>query len=383
MKQIILKSGRDQALQRKHPWVFSGAIKSLKGNPIDGEIVVVLDNNGIVLGKGHFQTGSIAVRMLCFADEVIDTAFWREKIKKAWNARQKIGFPNSQTNLFRLIHGEADGLPSLIIDCYQEIAVFQAHSVGMYQARHEIASLLLEEIPHIKAVYDKSVLDSAQSGLLLGEVTQTLAKEHDCVYKIDVEIGQKTGFFIDQRENRKLLEQYSANKAVLNLCAYTGGFSVAALKGGAKKVVSVDVSAKAMPYLAENIQLNFGEEKRHEAVVADAFDYLKTTQDRFEVMVLDPPAFAKHRGAVPNALKGYRRLNQAAFEQIGEGGIVFTFSCSQVIDKQMFKEAVMTAALHAKRNVRILHQLSQPADHPISLFHPEGEYLKGLVLYVE
>lgn len=381
MKQIILKSGKDQALRRKHPWVFSGAIKAIKGNPQEGDVVEVRDNQGTVLGIGHYQSGSIAVRLFCFEKSEIDDSFWSMKIQEAWRLRKTMGFPNAQTNLFRLIHAEADGFPGLIVDVYHEIAVFQAHSVGMYRIRETLAKLLVTEIPMLKAVYDKSVLDSAEQTWLIGQAPPITAQEYGNAYQINVEDGQKTGFFIDQRENRKLLEDFCKDKTVLNLCAYTGGFSVAALKGGAKQVVSVDVSAKAMPLLDENIRLNFPT-AQHTSVVADAFDYLKSTEIDFEVMILDPPAFAKHRAAVPNALKGYRRLNQVAFEKIKKGGIIFTFSCSQVIDKQMFREAVMTAAVQAGREVKILHQLTQPADHPISIFHPEGEYLKGLVLWV-
>ncbi len=392
LTKVVLKSGKDQSLKRFHPWVFSGAIKKIKGQVSEGDLVAVYSNQDEFLGIGHYQIGSIAVRMVSFQQTVPDFDFWKEKILKAWKYRHKIGFEGKpDNNIFRLIHAEGDELPGLIVDFYNGTAVMQMHSVGMFLIRNLLVKALQEVLgDNLKAIYDKSEktlpfkagLD-AKDGLVYGKSETNLVAEHGLVFKVDWEAGQKTGFFIDQRENRLLVRNYSKNRDVLNMFGYTGGFSVYALKGGARMVHSVDASARAIDLTNENIGLNFSSETCHEAITADGFEYLKDIKDKYDLIVLDPPAFAKHRNTLPQALQGYKRINTRAFEQIRKGGILFTFSCSQVVSKERFRETVFSAAAIAGRSVRIMHQLSQPADHPVNIYHPEGEYLKGLVLYVE
>lgn len=390
--KIVLKSGKDQSLKRFHPWVFSGAIKKIYGNVAEGDLVAVYSNKDEFLGLGHYQIGSIAVRIISFKEVTPDYKFWKEKIESAWRLRQSLGFGNNEeTNVFRLIHAEGDGMPGLIVDFYNGTAVMQMHSIGMYFIREELVKALHEVLGEkLKAVYDKSAKTlpfkadiEPKDGLLFGESAENEVLEYGLKFKVDWETGQKTGFFIDQRENRLLVQQYAKNRDVLNVFCYTGGFSFYAMKGGAKLVHSVDASAKAIDLTNENVELNFPVDARHEAFAADAFEYLKDIQDKYDLIILDPPAFAKHRNALHQALQGYKRINTRAFEQIRSGGILFTFSCSQVVSKDRFREAVFSAAAISGRTVRILHQLTQPTDHPINIYHPEGEYLKGLVLYVE
>lgn len=391
-KRIILKSGKDASLRRFHPWVFSGAIKQQADDLESGELVRVFSNKNEFLGTGHYQNGSIAVRIISFADVPIDAAFWQQKIEDAVALRKALGLlDDPQTTCCRIIHGEGDGLPGLIVDYYAGIAVLQAHDVGMFWARQEIAEALKVVLgDKLTAVFDKSksVLNlrefpDYQNGFLLGEGDVVEVKENGYRFQVDFADGQKTGFFVDQRENRKLLAEYSKGKRVLNTFAYTGGFSVFALAGGATSVDSVEISKKIAETIDLHIATNFGEAAPHQTLTEDALKYLDQMEaEKYDLIVLDPPAFAKHRGARNNALKGYRRINQRAFEKIADGGIVFTFSCSQVISKKDFRETVFSAAALANRNIRILHQLHQPADHPINIYHPEGEYLKGLVLHV-
>ncbi|WP_340113115.1 class I SAM-dependent rRNA methyltransferase [Maribellus mangrovi] len=390
--QVSLKSGKEQSLKRFHPWVFSGAIRDMSGNPAEGDLVKVFSNKNEFLGTGHYQIGSIAVRIVSFQDVEVDYTFWKQKIESAWKLREKLGFSdNSETNVFRLIHGEGDNMPGLIVDFYNGTAVMQAHSVGMHLIRELLVKALQEVLGDaLKAVYYKSDktlpykanIDS-EDGYLYGSDSETEVKEYGLKFKVDWESGQKTGFFVDQRENRKLVEQYAKDREVLNMFCYTGGFSFYAMKGGAKLVHSVDASEKAIELTRENVEHNFPGDKRHDVFSADGFEYLKNIRDKYDLIILDPPAFAKHRRALTQALKGYKRINTRAFEQIRSGGVLFTFSCSQVVTKDKFREAVFTAAAIAGRKVRILHQLTQPADHPVNIYHPEGEYLKGLVLYVE
>lgn len=390
MSIITLKPKKEESLLRFHPWLFSGAIHRIEGDPQEGDVVAVHDCSGNCLGVGHFQIGSIAVRMLSFQESSIDQAFWNESIAKSYAMRRALGLLSEHNNTFRLVHGEGDFLPGLIVDVYQNTAVMQAHSIGMHRSRKAIAEAIVESVPEVDNVYYKSegtlpykAPIEKEDGYLIGGNGAPIATENGALFHIDWVRGQKTGFFIDQRANRALLEAYSAGKTVLNMFCYTGGFSVYAMRGGAKVVHSVDSSAKAIELTNRNIELNFGDDQRHEAYAVDAFKYLERIQDKYDLIVLDPPAFAKHRGAVRNALQGYKRLNAKAFEQIRPGGILFTYSCSQVIDKEMFRLAVFSAAAMSGRKVRILHQMSQPADHPINIYHPEGEYLKGLVLWVE
>jgi 23S rRNA (cytosine1962-C5)-methyltransferase len=390
--KIVLKSGKDQSMMRFHPWVFSGAIKKIYGHVNEGDIVTVYSNKDEFLGIGHYQIGSIAVRIFSFTEIVPDENFWRSKLQSAYNLRQALGLTNTtETNVYRLVHAEGDGLPGLIIDFYNGTAVMQMHSIGMYQMRHELAGYLKGIMgDSLTAVYNKSSKTIPfKAGIepvdefLLGKAEPGIVSEYGNLFKVDWEEGQKTGFFIDQRENRYLLQHYSKGRDVLNMFCYTGGFSFFAMKGGANLVHSVDSSGKAIDLTRENVELNFPNDPRHEAIVADAFDYLTSIKDKYDLIVLDPPAFAKHRDALSHALQGYKRINARAFEQIRPGGILFTFSCSQVVSKDKFREAVFSGAAIAGRTVRILHQMSQPADHPINIYHPEGEYLKGLVLYVE
>lgn len=391
-KQIWLRKGKEESLLRFHPWVFSGAIARIDQGVDEGEVVRVVTNSGDFIAVGHYQQGSIAVRVLTFNDVAIDDTFWASRLQSALAMRQAIGIAdNPLNNTYRLVHGEGDNLPGLIIDLYGETAVMQAHSIGMHLCRKQIAASLIEVMNgRVKHIYYKSettlpfMTADDMNGFLTGGSDENIATENGLKFRVDWLKGQKTGFFVDQRENRSLLEHYAHGKRVLNMFCYTGGFSFYAMRGGAELVHSVDSSAKAIELTKENVELNFPDDPRHEAFCEDAFKFLEgISLTSYNLIILDPPAFAKHRGALHNALKGYTRLNQKAFEKIERGGILFTFSCSQVVTKEHFRNAVFTAAALAKRKVRILHQLHQPADHPINIYHPEGEYLKGLVLYVE
>lgn len=391
-RKVYLKKGKEDSLRRFHPWVFSGAISKIDEGVKEGEVVQVITDKEEIIGVGHYQIGSIAVRILSFNDEPVNDSFWKKRLQIALQVRQAIGLVDvKDNNTFRLVHGEGDNLPGLIIDCYGTTAVMQAHSVGMHLARLNIAEQLREVMKNrIQNVYYKSDTTlpfkaelGQENGFLFGEGKDNLSMEYGLQFHVDWLKGQKTGFFIDQRENRRLLEQYSNGKKVLNMFCYTGGFSFYAMRGGAELVHSVDSSAKAIELTEKNVALNFSDDLRHRAYCSDAFKFFDEADEAYNLIILDPPAFAKHRGALHNALKGYTRLNCKAFEKIQSGGIVFTFSCSQVVTKEHFRNAVFTAAAQARRNVRILHQLHQPADHPVNIYHPEGEYLKGLVLYVE
>ncbi|MBO4826281.1 MAG: class I SAM-dependent rRNA methyltransferase [Prevotella sp.] len=391
-KSVFLKKGKEESLKRFHPWVFSGAVERMDDGIEEGEFVRIIDSNGHFIATGHYQIGSIAVRVLTFEDIEIDGAFWRKRIAEALEMRKSIGIAdNPNNNTYRLIHGEGDNLPGLVIDCYGKTAVMQAHSVGMHVCRQEIAQQLANVMgQRIENIYYKSETTlpfkaglGQENGFIVGGSDDNVAVENGLSFYVDWLRGQKTGFFVDQRENRSLLERYARNRSVLNMFCYTGGFSFYAMRGGAKLVHSVDSSAKAIELTNRNVELNFPGDKRHEAFCQDAFKFLDAADDKYDLIILDPPAFAKHRAALHNALKGYTRLNVKAFERIKKGGILFTFSCSQVVSKDNFRNAVFTAAAQSGRNVRILHQLHQPADHPINIYHPEGEYLKGLVLYVE
>ncbi len=391
-KQVYLRKGKEESLLRFHPWVFSGAIASLDEGIEEGEIVKVITSKGNCIAIGHYQIGSIAVRVLTFKDVNIDDDFWCSRLKSAIDMRVKLGIAdNPQNNTYRLVHGEGDNLPGLVIDVYGRTAVMQAHSVGMHVFRKEIArALVLVMGERIANVYYKSETTlpfkadlGQENGFLYGGSEDNTAIENGLKFHVDWLKGQKTGFFVDQRENRSLLESYSKGKRVLNMFCYTGGFSFYAMRGGANLVHSVDSSAKAIELTKRNVELNFPNDTRHEAFCEDAFKYLDKAGGDYDLVILDPPAFAKHRAALRNALKGYTRLNVKAFEKMKSGGILITFSCSQVVTKDNFRNAVFTAAAMAGRKVRILHQLHQPADHPINIYHPEGEYLKGLVLYVE
>ena len=391
-KTIQLKKGKEESLKRFHPWIFSGAILRMDDGIEEGELVKVVTFNREFIAIGHYQIGSIAVRVLSFRDITIDQEFWKSRLKAALNMRIAIGIADNPTNnTYRLVHGEGDMLPGLIIDCYGKTAVMQAHSVGMHVERLAICEALRSVMgSRIEHVFYKSETTlpfkaelGQQDGFLYGGSDDNVAIENGLKFHVDWLKGQKTGFFVDQRENRTLLEKYAKNRSVLNMFCYTGGFSVYAMRGEAKLVHSVDSSAKAVELTNANINLNFPSDARHAAFCDDAFKYLDAHDAQYDLVVLDPPAFAKHRAALRNALKGYTRLNVKGFERIKPGGILFTFSCSQVVTKENFRNAVFTAAAQAKRKVRILHQLHQPADHPINIYHPEGEYLKGLVLYVE
>jgi len=391
-KKIYLKRGKEESLRRFHPWIFSGAIHSMDDGIEEGDIVSVINSEARQVAIGHFQIGSIAVRVLSFEDRLIDDEFWHERLTKALEVRRCLGLTGrADSTVFRLVHGEGDNLPGLVIDCYGATAVVQAHSVGMHRQREQIGKALVDVMGgSIANVYYKSEttlpykadIDS-DDGFLIGGTDENTALENGLRFHIDWLKGQKTGFFVDQRDNRALLEHYSRGRHVLNMFCYTGGFSVYAMRGGATLVHSVDSSSKAIEYTRQNVALNFPGDTRHEAFAEDAFRFLDTHSGLYDLIVLDPPAFAKHRGAVHNALKGYIRLNVKGLQHIKHGGVLFTFSCSQAISKEQFRTAVFTAAATAHRRVRILHQLHQPADHPINIYHPEGEYLKGLVLYVE
>ena len=402
MTTVHLKPHKEESLLRFHPWVFSGAIRSIEldadyphAQPQEGEIVKVIDCKGNTLGVGHYQIGSIAVRILEFGVGELPKDFWKTRIAAAYGVRESLGLVTEENNTYRLIHGEGDFLPGLIVDVYADTAVIQAHSVGMHYHREEIAEAIVEAVAQVDKVYYKSDdtlphkanIQGDRVGYLIGgdrvEDKEFWAKENGLSFRIDWLRGQKTGFFIDQRDNRALLEQYAKDKDVLNMFCYTGGFSVYALRGGAKKVHSVDVSQKAVDLVRSNVAYNFGEEAPHEAFAEEAFEFMTKNTNTYDLIILDPPAFAKHRDAVKNALRGYQRLNAKGIQSIRPGGILFTFSCSQAIDKDMFRLAVFSAAAQVGRKVRILHQLHQPADHPINIYHPEGEYLKGLVLQIE
>ena len=391
-KQIFLKRGKEESLKRFHPWIFSGAIHHMDEGIEEGETVRVITAAGEFIAVGHYQIGSIAVRVLSFEDIEINTDFWCERLQSALDVRIGVGIADSPTNnTYRLVHGEGDYLPGLVIDCYGSTAVMQAHSVGMHVCRNEICQALVQVMgDRIANVYYKSETTlpykadlHQENGFLVGGDASNVAMENGLKFHIDWLRGQKTGFFVDQRENRSLLEQYAKGKSVLNMFCYTGGFSVYAMRGDAKQVHSVDSSAKAIELTNDNVALNFPGDARHEAFCEDAFKYLDEHDQQYDLIVLDPPAFATHRAALRNALKGYTRLNVKGLQRIKKGGILFTFSCSQVVTKDNFRNAVFTAAAQVGRKVRILHQLHQPADHPINIYHPEGEYLKGLVLYVE
>lgn len=392
IKNIYLKRGKTESLRRFHPWIFSGAIAKIEPGIIEGDLVNVIDENGNIVAVGHYQIGSIAVRILSFKPSTIDTTFWEQKISAAYEVRKRLGLVNKEkNNIFRLIHGEGDGLPGLIVDIYGKTAVVQAHSVGMHHCRNVIAEALMKIGDGLlESVYYKSETTlpfkaalNPKDGYLVGNSSDSVAIENCLSFYIDWLEGQKTGFFIDQRENRALLEKYAKDKTVLNMFCYTGGFSVYAMRGGAQLVHSVDCSAKAIALTERNIELNYPNDTRHEAYTEDAFKFLEKAGNQYNLIVLDPPAFAKHKDALQSALKGYTRLNAIAFEKIQPGGIIFTFSCSQAVSPQQFRLAVFTAAAKSGRHVRILHQLHQPADHPICIYHPEGEYLKGLVLSVD
>lgn len=392
-KKVYLKPGKEESLKRFHPWVFSGAIARVEGEPEEGEIVDVYTSKKEFIACGHFQIGSIAVRVLSFVQETIDHEFWVRKLAVAKDLRVALGLiGNPQNNTYRLVHGEGDNLPGLIIDVYDHTAVMQAHSAGMHVYRMEIADALSEVMGDvIENIYYKSEttlpfkadLLSTENGFIKGGSPENVAMENGLKFHVDWLKGQKTGFFVDQRENRHLLERYAKGRNVLNMFCYTGGFSFYAMRGGANLVHSVDSSAEAIDLTNENVELNFPGDARHKAYAEDAFKYLDRMGDQYDLIILDPPAFAKHRDALRNALRGYTKLNAKAFEKIRPGGILFTFSCSQVVNKENFRNAVFTAAAQSGRSVRILHQLTQPGDHPVNIYHPEGEYLKGLVLYVE
>ena len=396
MKSIILRKGKEESLRRYHPWIFSGAIHHTEGDaPLDeGDTVEVLSSDGKFLAIGHWQIGSIAVRVLTFRRQRIGQTFWQKRIAAALEVRRSIGIADREGNdTYRLVHGEGDNLPGLVVDIYGTTAVMQAHSVGMHVCRHELAEALREVFGEkLKAIYYKSETTlpfkaqlGQENGFLWGESSNDVACENGLAFHIDWFKGQKTGFFIDQRDNRALVERYARGCKVLNMFCYTGGFSVYAMRGGAELVHSVDSSAKAVELVDANMELNFPGDNRHAAFAEDAFKFMENppTVSPYDLIILDPPAFAKHKDALHNALRGYTKLNAKAFEMIQPGGILFTFSCSQAVDKDHFRTAVFTAAAMARRKVRILHQLHQPADHPVNIYHPEGEYLKGLVLYVE
>ena len=396
--QVFLRRGKEESLLRRHPWIFSGAIDYIRAEEeaeiAEGALVDVYTRSGEFIARGHYQIGSIAVRVLSFEQEPIDDAWWRRKIAVAYDVRRTLSLTDDErTTCYRLVHGEGDGLPGLVVDVYGTTAVVQCHSVGMYRARQQVAAALREVYgDRLTAIYDKSSQTvpynarlNAVDGYLWGSSdheTQAVA-ENGIRFLVNWEKGQKTGFFLDQRENRELVRRYAAGRTVLNTFCYTGGFSVYALAGGAREVCSVDSSERAVELAAENVRLNFGDDAPHTAVAADAVEYLKHIDDRYDLIILDPPAFAKHHKVLGNAMQGYKRLNARALSQIKSGGILFTFSCSQAVSKELFRTTVFSAAAIAGRKVRILHQLTQPADHPIDIYPPEGEYLKGLVLYVE
>lgn len=392
MHVITLKRGKEESLDRFHPWVFSGAIATLPNDIEEGDVVHINAFDGRHIGVGHYQIGSIAVRILDFSDRVIDKDFYSQRLAEALRLRKSLGLDRDDNNAYRLVHGEGDFLPGLVVDIYGHTAVIQAHSPGMHYARETIA-LALTELADLEVanVYYKSETTlpykarlDPQNQYLIGGFDTNIAVENGLNFHIDWLKGQKTGFFVDQRDNRSTVESLARGRSVLNMFCYTGGFSVYALRGGARQVVSVDSSAKAIALTAANVQINFPDDSRHTAIAEDAFKYLDTMANgEHDLIILDPPAFAKHRDALRNALRGYQRLNAKAFEKIAPGGILFTFSCSQAVSREQFRLAVFSAAAQSHRRVRIIKQLTQPADHPVNIYHPEGEYLKGLVLYVE
>ncbi|MBR0182195.1 MAG: class I SAM-dependent rRNA methyltransferase [Bacteroidaceae bacterium] len=398
-RNLFLKRGKADSLGRRHPWVFSGAVHHIEGDAREGDKLRVLDDEGRFVAVGHWQIGSIALRVLSFEDEVIDAGFYAGRLAVALDVRKKIGVVRTGANdnwenrndMYRLVHGEGDFLPGLIIDMYGSTAVMQAHSVGMHEDRMLVAEALKRVMgDELKAIYYKSETTlpykadlGQENGFIHGSTDNNVAVENGLEFHIDWLKGQKTGFFVDQRDNRALLESYAKGRKVLNMFCYTGGFSVYAMRGGAELVHSVDSSAKAVDLVRANIELNFPGDSRHEAFAEDAFRFIEEMDGKYDLVILDPPAFAKHRDALKQALRGYTRLNARAMEKMPKGSILFTFSCSQAVNKDQFRTAIFTAAAQARRNVRILHQLHQPADHPINIYHPEGEYLKGLVLYVE
>ena len=396
--QIYLRRGKEESLLRRHPWIFSGAIDYIKAEEeseiAEGALVEVFDHKGAFIARGHYQIGSIAVRVLSFEREEIDQAWWNRRLRVALDVRRTLALTDDpSTTCYRLVHGEGDSLPGLVVDIYGSTAVVQCHSVGMYRSRQQIAGAIRAAYgDRITAIYDKSSQTlpfkadlGAVDGYLWGtsDHASQVVLENGEKFWVNWEKGQKTGFFLDQRENRELVKRYARGRTVLNTFCYTGGFSVYALSGGAGEVCSVDSSERAVALATENMQLNFGDNAAHSEVAADAVDYLKDIGDKYDLIILDPPAFAKHHKVLGNAMQGYKRLNARALSQIRPGGILFTFSCSQAVTKELFRTTVFSAAAIAGRNVRILHQLTQPADHPINIYHPEGEYLKGLVLYVE
>ena len=398
--KITLKPKKEESILRFHPWIFSGAIQKIQGNPKEGDIVEIYTSNNEYCGTGHYQIGSIAVRIFSFERTIPDFIFWKNKIEKAYQLRLALGLAGCpENNTYRLVHGEGDSMPGLIVDVYDQTAVMQAHSVGVHTIRIELANAIVDVLG-IQHVYYKSETTlpfkanlNPKDEYLIGKgapihgVTLShpvnMAIENGLKFHVDWLKGQKTGFFTDQRDNRSLLEKYSNGRSVLNMFCYTGGFSFYAMRGGAKIVHSVDSSAKAIELTKQNVELNFPDDKRHEAYATDAFRYLEEMKEEYDLIILDPPAFAKHRDVLRNALQGYKKLNAKAFEKIKPGGILFTFSCSQAVSKEQFRLTVFSAAVMSGRNIRILHQLTQPADHPVNIYHPEGEYLKGLVLYVE
>ena len=394
---VHLRRGKEESLLRRHPWVFSGAIERISEgiNPLaDGDIVDVVTKQGEFIAKGHYQIGSIAVRVLSFEQVDIDAKWWEERIAKAKELREAMALiDNSETTCYRLVHGEGDLLPGLVIDVYGRTAVVQCHSVGMYLSRQHIAEAIRKAYgSEIEAIYDKSSQTlpfkadlGAIDGYLWGRTAEpnAVVLENGLKFKVNWEEGQKTGFFIDQRVNRDLVRQYSRGRKVLNTFCYTGGFSVAALAGGAREVVSIDLSERAVKLADENVRLNFSDEAPHKAIACNAVEYLKDIDDSYDLIILDPPAFAKHHKVLGNALQGYKKINARALQKIRPGGILFTFSCSQAVSRELFRTTIFTAAAIAGRRVRIIGQLTQPADHPINIYHPEGEYLKGLVVYVE
>ncbi len=390
-KKVYLKPGKEESLKRFHPWIFSGAIMRFEPRPEEGEVVDVYTSAGEYIATGHYQIGSIAVRVLSFKQRTIDKDFWKERLAVAMDVRRRIGVAgNPRNNTYRLVHGEGDNLPGLIIDIYGKTAVMQAHSPGMHFAKDDIAAALMQVTDAVENIFYKSETTlpykaelGQENGFIIGGSTDNIAMENGLKFHVDWLKGQKTGFFVDQRENRALLETYSKGRKVLNMFCYTGGFSFYAMRGGAELVHSVDSSAKAVELTDANIELNFPGDTRHKSFAEDAFKFLDNMGSDYDLIILDPPAFAKHREALRNALQGYKRLNAKALTKIKPGGIIFTFSCSQVVTKENFRNAVFSASAISGRNVRILHQLTQPADHPVNIYHPEGEYLKGLVLYVE
>lgn len=390
-KKIVLKKGKEESLLRFHPWVFSGAINYIEEGVEDGDVVAVYSHEHRHIGNGHFQIGSIAVRILSWGENIIDEKFYYDRLLAAYEVRKSLNLVREDNNSFRLVHGEGDFIPGLVVDVYGSTAVLQAHSPGIHFDRNMIAQALTK-LPNgiVKNVYYKSETTlpykahlDAENGYLIGEFDTNIAIENGLQFHVDWLKGQKTGFFVDQRENRALLERYAHGRKVLNMFCYTGGFSFYAMRGGAKLVHSVDSSSKAIQLTTDNVELNFPNDNRHKAFAEDAFKFISNMEETYDLIILDPPAFAKHKSALKNALIGYRKLNARAFEKIAKGGILFTFSCSQAVSREQFRLAVFSAAAISKRKVRILHQLTQPADHPINIYHPEGEYLKGLVLYVE